>query len=126
MVSPYSDMADIISAEYEEKNMKVYLSGPITGTEDYRDRFAHCESRLRREWSGNRNGELEGVNPAKLEHIIPKSASYEEIMKICFDLLQMCDGIMMMPGWKDSRGCNQEYGFARALRKEIYEWEEWF
>lgn len=103
---------------------RVYLSGPITGTNDYRERFAFSERKVRTELCYG-NVEPETVNPVILGDLIP-SANYNEIMRLCFDVLEMCDAIIMLPGWEKSKGCNQEYGFAKALGKEIYLWEELF
>lgn len=105
--------------------MTVYLSGPITGTKDYRQRFAHCAERVRKELTyGDKAPQV--INPVLLESLIPEKAQYEDIMTVCFELLKNCDVIIMMPGWEESRGCNQEYGYARAKGKEIFTWEELF
>lgn len=32
----------------------------------------------------------------------------------CFEVLGRCDELWLCDGWQDSRGCNMEYGFARA------------
>ena len=45
---------------------------------------------------------------------MPKDATYNEYMKMSFELLSMCDTIYMMKGWEESKGANREYGFAVA------------
>lgn len=39
--------------------------------------------------------------------------SYEEGMKDCIELLSRCDELWLCPGWRESRGCNMEYEYAK-------------
>jgi hypothetical protein len=91
-----------------EGNMsRIYISGAITGTSDFRERFLKAEKKLIEcGW--------ETVNPARLNDIMPKDATYNEYMKMSFELLSMCDTIYMLKGWEESKGANREYGFAVA------------
>lgn len=95
--------------------MRIYISGAITGTEDFRERFLEAEKELIA-------AGYDTVNPARLNDIMPKNATYDEYMKMSFELLGMCDAIYMLKGWEESKGANREYGFAVAkgmrLRKE--------
>ena len=102
--------------------MNVYLSGPITGTEDFKDRFEYGEAKLYQKFKDK----ARAVNPVKIGEQLPETISYEQIMQICFATIEACDIVLMMPGWKNSMGCNQEYGYALGLRKEVVLWEEWF
>lgn len=105
--------------------MTVYLSGPVTGTTDYKQRFEFCEERLRKKFTyGNCVPEI--INPVKMVSTLPADSDYEFIMQICLMVLDRCDGIVLMPGWRQSIGCNQEYGAAMALHKEVYLWEDLF
>ena len=87
--------------------MKVYISGPITGTTDYMERFAQIERRLMR--SGHTV-----VNPAKVNANLPADTTHAEYMEMSFTMLDMCDAILMMNGWQQSRGAGME--FDRAVR----------
>lgn len=87
--------------------MKVYISGPITGTTDYMERFAQIERRLMR--SG-----YTVVNPAKVNANLPADTTHAEYMEMSFTMLDMCDAILMMNGWQQSRGAGME--FDRAVR----------
>ena len=40
--------------------------------------------------------------------------TYLDGMEHCFEALSRCDELWLCEGWKDSRGCNMEYGFAKA------------
>ncbi len=86
---------------------RIYISGAITGTSDFRERFLKAEKKLIEcGW--------ETVKPARLNDIMPKDATYNEYMKMSFELLSMCDTIYMLKGWEESKGANREYGFAVA------------
>lgn len=87
--------------------MKIYISGPITGTDDYMDRFANAEKRLKE------NG-YEVINPALVNSNLPESTNYGEYMAVAMVLLKMCDCIYMLDGWKESNGAREEYSYAMA------------
>ena len=87
--------------------MKIYISGAITGTTDYMERFAMAEKELT-------DKGYSVVNPAKVNAQLPENTSYEEYMKMSFCMLDMCDGIYMLKGWKKSWGANRELGYALA------------
>ncbi len=103
--------------ESAERNWRIYISGPMTGTEDYAERFAKAEAYL-----ADRGYSV--VNPAKLDAALPADLTYEEHMEVDMLLLASCDAVYMMKGWRDSRGANREYGYARGANKEIYYEEE--
>ena len=87
--------------------MKIYISGVITGTDDYMERFAKAEKELTAKgWSV--------VNPAKVNAQLPEDTSYEEYMKMCFCMLDMCEAIYMLDGFEKSCGANRELGYSMA------------
>ena len=90
--------------------MKIYISGAITGTDDYMERFAKAEKELTEKG-------YSVVNPAKVNAQLPEDTSYEEYMNMCFCMLDMCDGVYFINGWEDSKGCLMEYGF--SIKKGI-------
>lgn len=96
--------------------MKIYISGPITGHEDYLAEFAEARRAVEALFAHS----VEVINPARICAELPESTTWEEYMNICFQLLNMADGIYMMPDWKESTGASAEYGYAKALNKKIY------
>ena len=92
--------------------MKIYISGAISNTDDYMERFAKAEKEL------TENG-YSAVNPAKVNAQLPEDTSYEEYMKMSFCMLDMCDGIYLLKGWEKSCGSNRELGYAMAKGKII-------
>ena len=91
--------------------MKLYLSGAITGTDDYMDRFSMAEKSLEVEHTI--------INPAKVNAQLPSDTDYEDYMKMSFCMLDMCDGIYLLKGWDKSCGSNRELGYAMAKGKII-------
>ena len=87
--------------------MKIYISGAISGTKDYMERFAKAEKELTAKG-------YSVVNPAKVNAQLPEDTTYEEYMKMCFCMLDMCDNICMLKDWEKSCGANREYGYALA------------
>lgn len=92
--------------------MRVYISGPITGTNDYMERFAAAEEKLKKDG-------YSVINPAKVNSMMPKDTTYEEYMRMSFTMLDMCEVIYMMKGWEKSSGANREYGYARAKEHTV-------
>lgn len=99
--------------------MRLYLSGPITGDKNCRDKFKRAEQALRAD------GMKDIVNPAELIGVLsPEATSWEEYMRIDLALLDMSDALILLPGWEKSLGCQREYGYAEAVGKIILEFGE--
>ena len=98
-----------------DPKIRVYISGPITGTKDYAMRFAEAEAKL--EKMG-----FSVFNPARVNAELPENLEHEEYMEMSMAMLGMCDGIYMLKGWRDSRGACREYGY--AMGKGLRIWHE--
>lgn len=92
--------------------MRIYISGPITGTKDFMERFAEVEEKLK--WQGHMV-----YNPAKANSYMPEGTTYEEYMEVSFTLLKMADTIYMMSGWEESRGARMELAYAEGMGYRI-------
>lgn len=84
---------------------RIYISGGITGVPDYLNHFQKAQEEL--EEMG-----YAVINPAAILANFPKSTPYEIYMKVSLVLLDLADGIYMLPDWEKSRGANREYGYA--------------
>lgn len=91
---------------------RIYISGAITGTDDFIERFAKAQKDLEEQG-------YSVVNPAAVNSMLPKDTGYEEYMRMSFLMLDMCDTIYMLDGWSKSCGANREYGYAIAMNKVI-------
>lgn len=102
-------------------NKRIYISGAITGTTDFEERFANAEKKLREMG-------YEPVNPAKVNAQMPKDMSWDEYMDMSMCMLSLCDSIYMLKGWKGSKGAAREFEKAKELGLNIYlqetEWKE--
>ena len=85
--------------------MKVYLSGPISGVPDYRERFAAAAAWVRE--TGN-----EPVNPAEND-FAPEQSAFALLVGL--HQLYDCEAIAMLPGWEHSAGANIERLFAEYV-----------
>lgn len=94
--------------------MKIYLAGPITGTDDYMSRFNAVETRLR--YAGHKV-----INPAKKCLILGSDQPHDVYMKHVLPFLLECDGIYLMDGWENSEGCKLEKSVADACGIPVVE-----
>lgn len=92
--------------------MRIYISGKITGTTNYMERFAEVEERLT-------NQGHEVINPAKICATLPITLGYEDYMTLSRAELSICDVIYMMHGWEHSEGAGIENVWAMEMDKEI-------
>lgn len=91
---------------------RIYISGPITGVSGYMEHFAGAEKKITA-------AGYEAVNPAKTIAQLPETLTWEECMQICFAMLDICDAIYLMEGWKDSKGAAAELKHAMEKGKAI-------
>ena len=87
--------------------MKVYISGPITGVDDYIENFHSVSKKIAEA------GHIP-VDPCTLEHAHDKS--YEAYMKEDIKALLDCDCIYMLSGWKGSPGARMERAIAKTCK----------
>lgn len=90
----------------------IYISGQITGTDDYMERFAEAEKQL------TERG-YTVINPAKINANLPENTPYKRYIDISLELLRGCDSIYMLDGWEESKGARLEYYYAETMGYKI-------
>lgn len=90
---------------------KVFISGPMTGYENYNiDAFIAAERMLT-------DLGYSVFNPAWMK--FDENWQHDEIMAIDIQALSKCDMIYQLEGWESSKGALEEYQYAAAHRIAI-------
>lgn len=87
---------------------KIYLAGKITDNPNYRHIFKCYEDQFTED--GHKI-----MNPA----ILPAGFDYEDYMKVCYAMIDICEEVRFLPNWKESPGACREHFYAQATRKTI-------
>lgn len=90
---------------------KCYLSGPITGTTDYHDRFISAFQNVFEMG-------MVPINPVTLKHDHDKK--YESYLKESLKAMLDCQCIYLMTGYEKSKGATIERFIAQRLNYEIF------
>ena len=91
--------------------MKVYISGAISGTEGYKDKFHKAENYFKERG-------FDVVNPCKITDEMP--FDYAERMELCLCMIKHVDGIALFPDWENSKGARLEKNYAETLGKAVW------
>ena len=99
------------------KKKVIYVSGEITGTSDYTDRFSAAEDRLIAEG-------YEVLNPVRTgkwleRYLEPEKPTWVQYMKYAIAAMMEADCIYMLRGWNQSSGAWLEHFLARVLKYNI-------
>lgn len=95
----------------------IYISGKITGTDDYENRFAKVEEKLKSEG-------FTVLNPVRTgkwleRYLAPKVPTWIQYMKQAIKSLMSADCIYMLKGYRESKGARLELFLAKFLQYEI-------
>ncbi|MBQ8919452.1 MAG: DUF4406 domain-containing protein [Acidaminococcaceae bacterium] len=105
VVKTIEDMA----AALKDKTV-CYISGPITGVDDYWDNFANAENTLT----------IAGVIPINPAGAFPEGLPYEWYMKIDMRIVDECDSLCFLDGYANSNGAGREAKRANLNKKEYW------
>lgn len=107
---------EVAELQYEDANLPleekpaagslIYISGPITGTDDAAERFAAAAEHIR---------DL-GYIPVNPQYCVrlPEECTHDQWMIVDIALLSLCQGIYMLDRWTMSSGAKEEYEYATA------------
>ena len=90
----------------------IYIAGKIANTTDYLSRFRQAERKLKEMYP---NAEI--INPA--QEMRGYKASDEEYLMLTRSLLEKCDTIYLMNGWRESVGATFEANYGYVNEFEI-------
>ena len=99
-------------------NELIFISGPISGIDNYEDNFNNAEEYLKS------LGFINIINPTKIMKALPKGIEYEKALKIDLAMVEQCKYIYMLNGWQDSNGANQEIACAAQAGLIIFYQDE--
>lgn len=91
---------------------RIYISGAITGTNEYIENFKKAEEHLK-------DLGYSVMNPARVNAEMPSDTTYEEYMTMSLCMLSMCESIYMLKNWETSLGANRELGYAIGKNMNI-------
>lgn len=94
-----------------EPKQVVYLAGPITGNDGYREFFAYWENIFTQ-------GGYAVMNPTKLEDPDEEKSWIQYVIQ-CLGYLMLCDYVALLPGWEESMGARIEMMVAIRLNKPL-------
>ena len=96
--------------------MKIYISLPITGKDETKQRQ---KAKAWQVYFKDRG--IETINPFdvydELRTKSPKEPTYEEIMNEDLKYLDTCSHVILISGWQDSKGCIKEV--ERSIEKNL-------
>jgi hypothetical protein len=93
---------------------RIYISGSITGTTDYIERFAAAEKQLAAKG-------YDVVNPARINAEMPANSTHEHYMIVSYALLDTCGSMYVMPDSSDSIGVADEIQHAESKMPIYYD-----
>lgn len=89
----------------------IYLSGKITGQNNYKELFEEAK----KDAEGNFPGATI-INPAEIS--LPSICDWDDYMSICLCLLDKANIIYLLDNWLESKGARKEYitAFQKGLK----------
>lgn len=93
--------------------MIVFISGPITGVDNYRSKFAQVADHL------TKMGHTV-INPA----VLPFGLEHHQYMAICYPMVMAARAIVQLDGWRNSAGAIMEHAWAVSTGKPCVSLEQ--
>lgn len=93
----------------------MYIASPFQGSSDNVSMAERCIENLIEKYP-----KISYFSPIHNFGFLYESTEYLEGMELCFRALGDCDSILFLPKWEYSRGCQMEYGYAKAIGIPIF------
>ena len=93
--------------------MIVYISGPVTGVDNFEEAFQKATNAV--EGKGHTV-----VSPLSCGVLKEEIYGWSDCMKVCIALMERCNGIVMLDGWRTSVGARIEKLWAEKVGLNIY------
>ena len=87
----------------------IYIAHPFGGLKENVDRVEKIIKGLL-----HKHPDCTFYSPLHATGFFYNELSYLDGMEHCFEALSRCDELWLCGNWRDSRGCNMEYGFAKG------------
>lgn len=87
----------------------VYIAHPFQGKQENIDKVQKIILKLLKRYPN-----VTYYSPLHATGFFYFDVSYSEGMEHCFEALSRCDELWLCGDWRESRGCNMEYGYAKA------------
>lgn len=95
---------------------RLYIAGPMTGLKDFNYPAFHAAAAKLRAIGH------EVENPA--ENPAPPCGTWLAYMRMSLVQISRCDGVVMLPGWEQSRGARAEFRIACDLGLQVLTLEQ--
>lgn len=91
---------------YHHEDLKVYISGKITGNPNYKEEFAKAEKWLK-------SIGCIVMNPS----VLSEGFTHDEYMQICYSMIDVCNAMYFLKNWEQSVGAKMENEYAEQSNK---------
>lgn len=106
--------------------IKIYLSGPMTGytKEQYQKHFKEGEAKVKKYFKELEYDKILIINPTEKPYNVVDGWEYEDVLKIDFTCIDICDAICLLPNWTASKGAQRELKYAESKDKKVYYFDQ--
>lgn len=120
MINYINETIGKIYLEAKDHDYIIYISGPMTGIDNYKEKFAKIEKDIKYVYH---EADIYIINPVNILDNIPEDSSYIDTMFLTEALVSISSIIIVDDSdnnYINSRGVLAELAYARGKNKDIY------